>query len=113
MLTVKSALKEIENWELKKKDFLRDLEETLNSFDWILGKENSARKSEVKEVNENQPKADLLTVRHMIKAGIFNLRKSASPTPEVTGKQVIFRSDSNRIKRQKIIKKDNKKKSII
>lgn len=99
MLTVKGNYKGIAEWNKEAEMLVKSLEDTIQGFDRILradkenlyvrrsGKDDVRARSAVKDswkvagVDKENKKADPKTVGILINKGIYNLRKSGSPSP--------------------------------
>ena len=92
MLTVKKNCQEVDSWNLKAKNLVKDLENTIDGFSKLLttDKENYEIKNRtipikafksLTESGNSYRKADPNTLKKIIRAGIYNLRKSNSPLP--------------------------------
>lgn len=90
MLTVKKGCEELDNWNSRAKNLVRDLENTIEDFSKLitLDKENFEpikKKIPVKafqiltESQNQDKKADPSTLKKIIRLGIYKLRKSSFP----------------------------------
>jgi hypothetical protein len=104
MNTVKKGYEAIENWNLKAKSLVKDLENTIEGVSRLLSgeKENVEPKTRGVPVKafemfakerKRVEKAEPSVVKNIIRAGIYNLRKSASPAP-ASGRNTLGRSTS-------------------
>ena len=95
MLTVKKGCAEVDKWNKNATNLVKDLEDTIANFSKLLNfdKENLEPKMRAAPVRAFQilteqrissSKADSTTIQRLIKTGIYNLRKSSTPTLSTT-----------------------------
>ena len=91
MLTVKKNCAEVDKWNKNASNLVKDLEDTIANFSKLLNadKENLESKNRTVPVRAFQIlteqqlcscKADSTTIQKLIRTGIYNLRKSNTPT---------------------------------
>ncbi|OMJ79121.1 hypothetical protein SteCoe_20909 [Stentor coeruleus] len=130
MYSAKRGCEEVEKWNCKAKTLVQELESTIEGFSKLFdsNKENNVhkvRKFPVKvfqiltDTNKRENKADPMTIQRIIRAGIYNLRKSSSPMITANQTPVACQScrcssiEPRRPTSSNLIKKHPKKKKKI
>lgn len=84
MLTVKAHCQGIADWNKEAEVLIRNLENTIEGIDRLISKkkENIRPRSVLKSslALKDSEKADPQTIKELIHKGIYNLRKSVSPS---------------------------------